>query len=184
MNNELNIIEIARIVVPVISVAVTIILTHFFTSQGVKRDLNNKALQNRYHKVYAPLIKSLLGVHIISVSGGYKFVERIKRSIKYFIIFKFKEGLIILKHPHTNYGHEVIFGQFPMNKIRKILLKNGSWADPKLLMLVQSADLVDNERFEKSPLADDAVLTSEEIKLFDHIYSGYKRLNKRLLPNS
>jgi hypothetical protein len=170
----------------IVAPLITSIVAYLITSRKVKRDFHDKALQNRYYKVYCPLRNLLLETHITGASTGYFFRQRLEKALHSFKKFKFKEGFRWLnKNYVTNQLYEVEFGkEFPLKEIKEVIKKDGKWADSILISLIQSADRAGYEKFAYSyDGADDGLLEKEKFELAEHIWNTYEKLNKRLLPS-
>jgi hypothetical protein len=178
---------IQTILTLIIAPLITSIVAYFITSKRVKRDFHDKALQNRYYKVYCPLRNLLLETHITGASTGYFFRQRLEKALQSFKRFKFKEGFRWLnKNYVTNQLYEVEFGkEFPLKEIKQIIKGNGKWADSTLVSLIQSADRSGYEKFAYTfDGKNDGLLEKEKFELAEYIWDIYEKLNKRLLPPS
>jgi len=176
---------ITTLIVLLITAIVSPIIAYKIATKKTKNDFYNKALQNRYKLVYAPLRALLLETHITGASRGFYFSQRLRRSLPYFMRFNFKKGFQKLS---KSFGadplYEVEFGaDFPLENIKKIIQKQGKWADSKLLNLVQSADRSSYEsRAYRIDGKSNGLLEIEKFRLAKHIWDTYEKLNKRLLP--
>lgn len=178
---------ITPIIIYIIAPIITYLLTYHFTVRKAKRDFYNKALQNRYYLVYVPLRNLLLETHITGASLGFYLSQRIKRAWPYFKKLKINEGF---KRFDKKFGanplYEVEFGRdFPLEEIKKVIKKDGKWADAKLVNLIQSADRSSYESQAYSHGDEfDGLLEIEKFNLANHICDSYEKLNRRLLPQT
>lgn len=173
----------------IITAIVGPIISYKIASKKAKDDYYNKALQNRYYLVYSPLRNLLLETHITGVSSRFYFSQRLKRAWPYFKRLKIRKGFRRLdKEFDANPLYEVEFGNnFPLEEIKKVVKKQGKWADAKLLNLAQSADRASYEsrayRFSNEPTAlSEGLLEIEKFNLAKHIWDTYEELNRKLLP--
>jgi len=171
----------------------TMITTHRWAyKRGLnnsERERKNTALYNRYKFIYTPLRQMLMDMHIstaISVKYGF-FSQRWTRSIKDFKKLKLISGIKKLKDKGVSkriagidYG-----GEFPLNKMQKIIQDNLEWADPRILSLVQWAERAQYDGIYQNynqKTRDASMMTSEELELSDYIYDKFNELNKKLMP--
>lgn len=176
-------------IVGLLGVIIAPFVTYNLGIKKAKHDFNDKAIQNRYSLVYAPLRSLLLETHITGAGLGFTRKQLIKRALPFFIKLNFREGF---KRLSAEFGskptYEVEFGgDFPLEQIKEIAKKNSKWVDAKLLDLIQRADRSTYETIsDPSYRSDDifmiGLLENEKVELSDHIWNMFNRLNRRLLP--
>lgn len=182
---NMNLDSITLVIVLIVTNILTPLIAYKIARRQTKDDFNDKALQKRYHLIYVPLRTLLIETHITSASIGFYFDQRVKRSLPYFRRFKIKEGIRRLsKSFGSNPLHEVEFGrEFPLDEIKKCVVKQSKWADAKLLNLIQRADRSTYEsRAHSLDGKSDGLLEREKYELAMYVQDTYEELNDRLMP--
>lgn len=156
-------------------------ITYRIARENVKREFNDKALQNRFYLLYCPLRKEIMNTHICSGGLYYSFEMRMYEFWLQLKKGKMKEAVKRLKKPRrTNVSYEVEYGKdFPFSEIEKIVKENIMWADAKLIRLVEDADRSNYERWEEE---NAGFLAEEKSELANYIFETHQKLSNRLLP--
>lgn len=148
--------------------------------RSLSKSQDVKTEQLLLDKIYAPLRRLLIDTHISSCQSiMYPYLRiRLKRASPYLKQRAFKKFFrTIFDKGISKKTTGVDFGCFPIELIENIVKDNIAWCDSKLVSLLQGALRVKYE----NPYKENLELDNEDIKLIDHIYNEYDKLNKKLI---
>jgi hypothetical protein len=136
--------------------------------------------RERLLNLYGPLAALFLTRHVTICTGTWSLRHRLENARAELGAYRrqsvgLKRAWRALFNRQTSSSAEVEFGgDFPLSQIVKLVKKEAAHADAELFRLVSRAD---RSRYEEP---DPALLTDEELSLFEHINVEHRRLLARV----
>jgi hypothetical protein len=155
-------------------------LSSWWTRRKRRRVQQNQSKRlyeaKKYGDFYAPMFAELIAIHITIVSGtgGPRFTDRLENAWTKFVGIKRRSAAIraawkALFDRLTDETGEVDYGgQFPLEKLRRIVHRGLAFADIQLVTLICVA-----EQARRGAQFHAGYLTTEDIKLYRYIMTEH-----------
>lgn len=151
--------------------------------------LGYNKLQNRYNKLYSPLVHQIIGMCVLDAKHGFSITTKLKLIIRSILKGNFEFAFLWFRYqPDIEYASgERYFitntsDNFDLKGIQQHIKKYHYLADSKLVELLADAILASRQPDRYFNLEDGGICP-EVYHLIYHIQTYSKRLNNKLNPS-